>query len=132
MVRGLELGPRADGGAGLGGVASVASATPSPAACPAGYADALAYRVPVVAMNRHLPWLLGAGRRPRRAVRRAAGSSAWTRPWQPARSVVNATGLGARELVPDPVVYPVRGQVLRLSNPGTRRSSCSTTTIPAD
>jgi D-amino-acid oxidase len=32
--------------------------------------------------------------------------------------VVNCTGLGARELVPDPAVYPVRGQVVITGNPG--------------
>lgn len=32
--------------------------------------------------------------------------------------VVNCTGLGARELVPDPAVRPVRGQVVVVENPG--------------
>lgn len=84
---------------------------------PPGYVDALAYRVPVVAMNLHLPWMLaelsirGVRFVHRRvsSLQEALAESSW---------VVNATGLGARELVPDPTVYPVRGQVLRLANPG--------------
>jgi D-amino-acid oxidase len=32
--------------------------------------------------------------------------------------VVNCAGLGARELVGDSAVYPVRGQIVRVSNPG--------------
>ena len=32
--------------------------------------------------------------------------------------VVNCTGLGARELVPDPGVRPVRGQLVVVENPG--------------
>ena len=32
--------------------------------------------------------------------------------------VVNCAGIGARDLVPDPAVYPVRGQVVIAENPG--------------
>jgi D-amino-acid oxidase len=32
--------------------------------------------------------------------------------------VVNCTGIGARDLVPDPAVVPVRGQVVVVENPG--------------
>jgi D-amino-acid oxidase len=32
--------------------------------------------------------------------------------------IVNCTGIGARELVPDPGVIPVRGQVIVVANPG--------------
>lgn len=34
--------------------------------------------------------------------------------------VVNCSGIGARELVPDPAVRPVRGQVVVVENPGVR------------
>jgi D-amino-acid oxidase len=33
-------------------------------------------------------------------------------------AVVNCTGYGARDLVPDPELYPVRGQLLETENPG--------------
>src|SRR5262249_4278108 len=32
--------------------------------------------------------------------------------------VVNCAGLGARELLPDPTMYPIRGQVVRVAHPG--------------
>jgi D-amino-acid oxidase len=35
--------------------------------------------------------------------------------------VVNCAGLGARELVPDAALFPVRGQVVRVRNPGIGR-----------
>ncbi|MFG3145929.1 FAD-dependent oxidoreductase [Streptomyces sp. NPDC048243] len=38
----------------------------------------------------------------------------------PAAIVVNCTGLGARSLVPDPAVRPVRGQLVIVENPGVR------------
>ncbi|MGW6488868.1 FAD-dependent oxidoreductase, partial [Streptomyces sp. NPDC055056] len=38
----------------------------------------------------------------------------------PAATVVNCTGLGARSLVPDPAVRPVRGQLVIVENPGIR------------
>ncbi|MCW2762971.1 MAG: hypothetical protein JWR85_3172 [Marmoricola sp.] len=116
MVPGLELGrgPMADPG--------WASALPSfthatPEQLPPGYADALAYIAPVIAMNIHLPWLIerlelmGVRRRRERVASLSELSLAYTQ-------VVNATGLGSRSLVPDPGVHPVRGQVLRLTNPG--------------
>src|SRR3712207_6872420 len=38
-----------------------------------------------------------------------------------ARVVVNCAGLGARELVGDGEMRPIRGQVLRVANPGLER-----------
>ncbi|MCY1141660.1 FAD-dependent oxidoreductase [Actinoplanes sp. Pm04-4] len=35
--------------------------------------------------------------------------------------VVNCTGLGARELVPDPALRPIRGELVVVSNPGINR-----------
>lgn len=35
--------------------------------------------------------------------------------------VVHCTGLGARELAPDPSVYAIRGQIVRVKNPGLSR-----------
>lgn len=37
---------------------------------------------------------------------------------QEARLVVNCTGLGARDAAKDPEVFPIRGQVVRVENPG--------------
>jgi D-amino-acid oxidase len=116
MVSGLELGrePMAEP-AWADAVPTFGHADPDH--LPPGYADALAYRVPVAAMNRHLPWLLEqAAARGVRYVERHVADLDEALAVSPL--VVNATGLGARELVPDDSVYPVRGQVLRLANPG--------------
>lgn len=87
---------------------------------PEGYVDGLVYTVPVVVMTRYLSWLLKGlqdrGVRLRRhRVRRLDEVVA-----EHGR-VVNATGLGARELAGDEAVHPVRGLVVRLSNPGLTR-----------
>ncbi|MFE2353318.1 FAD-dependent oxidoreductase [Streptomyces parvulus] len=74
-------------------------------------------RLPLIDMSTHLPWL------GERLV--AAGGMVQTRPVAglaeaDAPVVVNCTGLGARELVPDPAVRPVRGQLVVVENPGIR------------
>ncbi|MFF8905078.1 FAD-dependent oxidoreductase [Streptomyces olivaceoviridis] len=78
-------------------------------------AEGLAARLPVIDMPVHLAWL-----RQRLAeaggtveVREVTDLSA-----VPAPVVVNCTGLGARSLVPDPAVRPVRGQLVVVENPG--------------
>ncbi|MFD7444965.1 FAD-dependent oxidoreductase [Streptomyces sp. NPDC059909] len=84
---------------------------------PAGHGSALAARLPLVDMPVHLAWL--------RARLEAAGGAVETREVRsPAEAaaeapvVVNCTGLGARELVPDPEVTAVRGQLVLVENPG--------------
>ncbi|MET8828574.1 FAD-dependent oxidoreductase [Streptomyces sp. NPDC004610] len=73
-------------------------------------------RLPLIDMRAHLGWL------GRRLV--AAGGTVEERSVSPgfpeadARVVVNCTGLAARELVPDPAVRPVRGQLVVVANPG--------------
>ncbi|MGW2826451.1 FAD-dependent oxidoreductase [Streptomyces sp. NPDC001443] len=72
-------------------------------------------RLPLVDMAAYLPWLRG-------RLLRAGGSveertvSDLTEADAPV--VVNCTGLGARDLVPDPAVRPVRGQLVVVENPG--------------
>ncbi|MFI6805080.1 NAD(P)/FAD-dependent oxidoreductase [Streptomyces luteogriseus] len=72
-------------------------------------------RLPLIDMPAHLPWLR------ERFV--AAGGVVETRTVSAfaevdASVVVNCTGLAARELVPDPSVRPVRGQLVVVENPG--------------
>ncbi len=74
-------------------------------------------RLPLIDMSTHLPWL--------RERFLAAGGAIETRTVSDlagvgAPVVVNCTGLGARELVPDPSVRPVRGQLVIVENPGIR------------
>lgn len=78
---------------------------------PDGYADGLRLTVPVVDMSVYMGWLasrvealgvvLDIGRL--KSLDAAPG---------PFDAVVNCTGLGARALLPDPTMVPVRGQVV--------------------
>ncbi|MFL6161812.1 MAG: FAD-dependent oxidoreductase [Jatrophihabitantaceae bacterium] len=78
---------------------------------PAGYVDGYELTVPVIDMAVHLPWLhdqlrtLGVGVRSEH-IDELAGAFAG------AEVVVNCTGLGARQLVHDQTMTPVRGQVV--------------------
>ncbi len=82
---------------------------------PPGYADGYEFAAPVVRMPAYLHWLVdelaaaGVGFR-----HRALTDLAEVR----ADVVVNAAGLGARELVGDPELTGVRGQVVRVADPG--------------
>jgi D-amino-acid oxidase len=78
---------------------------------PAGYLDGYSLTVPVVDMALHLGWLTGR--------LRAAGAGVRVRRVEdlPAAlagvdAVVNCSGLGARELVGDQTMTPVRGQIV--------------------
>ncbi|WP_053752540.1 FAD-dependent oxidoreductase [Streptomyces sp. MMG1533] len=80
-------------------------------------------RLPLIDMSTHLPWL--------RERFLAAGGAIETRTVSDlaeveAPVVVNCTGLGARELVPDPALRPVRGQLVVVENPGIRTWLVST------
>lgn len=87
-------------------------------ATPAEYAGSgLWARLPLVDMAAYLPYLRGrleaaGGTVEERAVASLAEADAGV--------VVNCTGLGARSLVPDPSVRPVRGQLVVVENPGIR------------
>jgi D-amino-acid oxidase len=105
----------AAGGDGLSACAS--------ADVPAGYLTAWHLAAPLVTMPLYLSWLheryLKAGSPAITLVRyssladaaRATGS----------RVIVNCTGCGANELVPDSQVTPVRGQAVVVANPGLSR-----------
>ena len=86
---------------------------------PSGYAYGLRFQVPLVEMPIHLPWLVdlfsaSGGRL--RFVRIAALDEVIDDGWS--EVVVNCTGLAARELAQDRSVYAVRGQIVRVTNPG--------------
>jgi D-amino-acid oxidase len=82
---------------------------------PAGFSSGWSYTAPAVNMPVYLEYLLnryaGAGGR----VEYATVSSLAA---VDAPVVVNCTGIGARSLVPDESVVPVRGQVVVVQNPG--------------
>jgi len=84
---------------------------------PGGYEAGWRFTAPVVDMPVYLGYLLGrfrgAGGTAQTGV---AGSLAGAAREAPA--VMNCTGIGARDLVPDPAVTPVRGQIVVVPNPG--------------
>ncbi|MCP3818312.1 FAD-binding oxidoreductase [Streptomyces sp. A3M-1-3] len=81
---------------------------------PAGYGYGLRARLPLIDMPAHLRYLrwrleAAGGVVERREIRTLAEAGP---------VVVNCAGIGARELVPDPQVRPVRGQLVIVENPG--------------
>lgn len=83
---------------------------------PPGYADGFRFTTTVVETAVYLPWLQAqVEARGGTVVRRAIAGLDEVR----GRPIaVICAGLGARELVPDASVYPIRGQVVRVENPG--------------
>jgi D-amino-acid oxidase len=101
-----------------------ASAVPGVRRCtddelPPGYTDGHAFVAPVIEMPVYFGYLLdrfleSGGRIEHRAISslEEAGEG---------HVVVNCAGLGARELVGDPSMEPIRGQIVRVRNPGLER-----------
>lgn len=94
----------------------------SAAELPPGYRYGLRFVVPLVEMPRYLPWLA--------AQVRAGGAELCIRrvtslgelAGDGVDAIVNCSGLAARELAGDASVYPVRGQIARVANPGVTLS----------
>ncbi|WP_319454646.1 MULTISPECIES: FAD-dependent oxidoreductase [unclassified Mycobacterium] len=110
-----EPPPEPEWAAAVGGVRAA-----EPDELPPGYRHGLRFAVPLAEMPRYLPWLVA-------RVRGLGGEFVKQRlrsldEVDDADVVVNCTGLGARELVDDPSVYPVRGRIVRVSNPGLTMS----------
>jgi D-amino-acid oxidase len=87
----------------------------APAELPDGFAAGWRYTAPVVTMPVYLDYLLARLSAAGGTVSAAEVSSLSS---LSAPVVVNCTGIGARDLVPDPQVVPVRGQVVVVRNPG--------------
>ena len=101
-----------------------ASAVPGVRRCtddelPPGYTDGHAFVAPVVEMRVYLGYLLDRFVRSGGNVEHHAVSS--LEEAREGRVVVNCAGLGARELVGDPLIEPIRGQIVRVRNPGLER-----------
>lgn len=79
-------------------------------------AEEVRFTAPLVEMETYLPWLASGVRLVDRRVERL--SEAFTE----APVVVNATGLAAGRLAGDDAVYPIRGQVVLVENPGITTS----------
>ncbi|MGA5096408.1 NAD(P)/FAD-dependent oxidoreductase [Streptomyces lavendulocolor] len=96
----------------LGSLGAWAGEVPGMRQLPSG---GLAARLPLVDMPVHLAWLRSRLEAAGGAVERRTVSSLAE---AAAPVVANCTGLGARDLVPDPGVRPVRGQLVLVENPG--------------
>jgi D-amino-acid oxidase len=79
---------------------------------PAPFRREVRFTAPLVEMDAYLPWLHGQVTVQRRAADRIEDALA------EAPVVVNATGLAAGELCGDDAVYPARGQIVLVRNPG--------------
>lgn len=93
----------------------------SPAELPEGYRDGYFFEVPIVEMPIYLDYLMRRFERlGGRILVREVGSI--DEVFAAHDVVVNCTGLGARELVGDTSVYPIRGQVVRVAQIGLERA----------
>jgi D-amino-acid oxidase len=102
--------------------AAASTLTPcEPAEIPAGYQTGWRLTAPLISMPEYLDYLV-------QRLGRAGGRSTFpekfstlddAQAFAPAvRVIVNCTGCGARDLVGDAAVVPVRGQVVAVANPG--------------
>ena len=94
--------------------------TLAPEQLPAGFSAGYAFRTFVIETPRYMPWLLNTyqalgGRIERRELASIDQALA------DHDLVVNCTGLGARALLPDPALYPARGQLVRVPQFGLDR-----------
>lgn len=86
---------------------------------PAGFTAGWRYTAPVVRMPVYLDYLLSRFRQAGGQLRVApAASLAGAARDTAAPIIVNCAGIGAHDLVPDPSLTPVRGQVVIADNPG--------------
>lgn len=95
----------------------------APAEVPPGYACGYVARVPVMDVPLYMPRLerrfLAAGGIIEITRRAIESLDRWC---SPDRVLINCTGLGSRQLCDDAEVYPIRGQLVRTTNPGIGHS----------
>ncbi len=114
----LELLPRALPRPGWSAMIPDFRSAP-PAQLPEGYPAGFAFTSFVIETPRYLPWLLRRVRTLGGVIETRTLSSLADAP--PADVIVNCTGLASRELVGDAALTPVRGQLVRVENPGVER-----------
>jgi D-amino-acid oxidase len=93
---------------------------PNPDELPPGYRDGYVFEAPMIEMPVYLQYLMHrfitAGGQVEQRTLHTLDEALAACP-----VVINCAGLGARELVPDPSVIPIRGQIVRVRNPGLNR-----------
>jgi D-amino-acid oxidase len=101
---------------------------------PPGYVTGWWYTAPVVAMPVYLDYLAARLERagvkvdvsPITSIAEVADGPGG------APVIVNCTGVAARDLVPDPAVHPIRGQVVVIANPGIEHFYTDHSAAPPD
>jgi D-amino-acid oxidase len=88
---------------------------------PPGYQDGHTFVAPIIEMPVYLGYLLGRFTGAGGCIEQRTLSS--LEEAGESRVVVNCAGLGARRLVGDASMVPIRGQIVRVSNPGLERFS---------
>ncbi|MFY1637109.1 FAD-dependent oxidoreductase [Solwaraspora sp. WMMB335] len=102
-----------------------------PSELPDGFATGWRYTAPLVDMPVYLGYLL-------QRLEAAGGEIALRRigsfdePVQVAPLIVNCTGMGARDLVPDPELASIRGQLVVVENPGITEFFSEDTALSPD
>jgi D-amino-acid oxidase len=130
MVSGIEASRTQAGPPDWAG--SLAECRPCTAGeLPEGFAVGWRFTAPVATMPAYLGYLLdrfmaSGGQLRISPVASLADASL------PAPVIVNCTGIGSRDLVPDPAVVPVRGQVVVVTNPGISEFFIDGTGISAE
>jgi D-amino-acid oxidase len=93
-----------------------------PGELPPGYSHGLRFTVPQAEMPVYLPWLMQRVRGLGGEIVARHVTALAELPGAGADAIVSCPGLAARELAGDKSVYPVRGQVVRVANPGITMS----------
>ncbi|MCO8275400.1 FAD-binding oxidoreductase [Actinoplanes sp. TRM 88003] len=88
---------------------------------PRGFTTGWSYRVPLVDMPIYLQYLQTLFVAKHSGIVEQRRISTLDEPATEADVVANCTGMGARELVPDPALRPIRGELVVMSNPGIDR-----------
>jgi D-amino-acid oxidase len=92
----------------------------TPADLPPDYRDGYVFTAPIIEMPVYLRWLMSRFERGGGAIEyRLLGSI--EEALAMSRVVINCAGLGARDIVSDPRLMPIRGQIVRVRNPGLSR-----------
>jgi D-amino-acid oxidase len=90
----------------------------TPDELPAGFAHGWHYTAPIIDMPPYLAALEAMVRAPGGDLLFGSRLSSLEEGFADADIVINCSGAGARELVPDPEVRPIRGQLVAIDNPG--------------
>ena len=91
---------------------------------PSGFADGYVVTIPIIQTPIYLPYLMEQVRTHGAEILVDDGGISSFSEITDSEVLINCTGLGARELCKDAEVYPIKGQVVRIANPGISSAVC--------